>query len=147
VFTRHGVGSAPVDWCQQKLAASGGANLRGLVVNAGCANSFTGKPGAAAAARVAAAAARQLGCRADQVMLASTGVIGVLLPDQQITGRLGDIAAGLAADNWLAAASAIMTTDTFPKGAYAEAEIDGVKVAIGGIAKGSGISRQTWPPC
>ncbi len=139
VFTRHGVGSAPVDWCQQKLAATGGADVRGLVVNAGCANSFTGKPGAAAARRVAAAAAKRLGCRPDQVMLASTGVIGVLLPDQKITDRLDQITAGLAADNWPAAAAAIMTTDTFPKGAYAEAQIAGVKVAIGGIAKGSGM--------
>jgi len=139
VFTRHRVGSAPVDWCQQTLAASGGADVRGLVVNAGCANSFTGKPGAVAAARVAAAAAKLLGCRKGQVMLASTGVIGVLLPDQKITGRLSEIAAGLSADNWPAAAAAIMTTDTFPKGAYAEALIDGVKVAIGGIAKGSGM--------
>jgi len=139
VFTRHGVGSAPVDWCKQKLAASGGADMRALVVNAGCANSFTGKPGAAAAARVAAAAAKRLGCRKDQVMLASTGVIGVLLPDLKITERLGEIAASLTADNWPAAAAAIMTTDTFPKGAYADAEIDGVKVAIGGIAKGSGM--------
>ena len=139
VFTRHGVGSAPVDWCQQTLRANGGADVRGLVVNAGCANSFTGKPGAAAARRVAAAAAKRLGCRQGQVMLASTGVIGVLLPDQKITDRLDPITAGLAADNWPAAAAAIMTTDTFPKGAYAEALIDGVKVAIGGIAKGSGM--------
>jgi glutamate N-acetyltransferase/amino-acid N-acetyltransferase len=138
VFTRHGVGSAPVDWCKDKLAVSGGA-ARGLAVNAGCANSFTGKPGAAAARRVAAAAAKRLGCGVDEVMLASTGVIGVLLPDEKITARLDEIAGRLTADNWNAAAAAIMTTDTFPKGAYAEAEIDGVKVRIGGIAKGSGM--------
>ena len=139
VFTRHGIGSAPVDWCQDKLAATGGADVRGLVVNAGCANSFTGKPGAAAARRVAAAAARRLGCRADQVMLASTGVIGVLLPDQKVTDRLDAIVGRLDADNWPAAAAAIMTTDTFAKGAFAEAEIDGTRVRIGGIAKGSGM--------
>lgn len=139
VFTRHGVGSAPVDWCRRTLAAGGGADVRGLVVNAGCANAFTGKPGAAAAARVAAATAKRLGCRRDQVMLASTGVIGVLLPDRKITDRLDEIIDRLSADNWPASAGAIMTTDTFAKGAYAEAEIDGVKVAIGGIAKGSGM--------
>src|SRR5262249_12198470 len=77
VFTRHGVGSAPVDWCKETLAAGEGT-ARGLVVNAGCANAFTGKPGAAAAKRVAVAAAQRLGCRPDEVMLASTGVIGVL---------------------------------------------------------------------
>jgi len=139
VFTRHGVGSAPVDWCQRQLALTGGAGTRALVVNAGCANSFTGKLGAAAARRVAAAAAKQLGCRQSAVMLASTGVIGVLLPDQKITDRLGEIGAKLEADNWPAAAAAIMTTDTFPKGAFAEAEIEGVRVKIGGIAKGSGM--------
>jgi glutamate N-acetyltransferase/amino-acid N-acetyltransferase len=139
VFTRHRVGSAPVDWCQAVLAKSASADVRGLVVNAGCANSFTGKPGAAAARRVAAAAAKRIGCRADAVMLASTGVIGVLLPDAKITDQMGDLFSRLKADNWPAAASAIMTTDTFPKGACAEAEIDGVKVAIGGIAKGSGM--------
>jgi glutamate N-acetyltransferase / amino-acid N-acetyltransferase len=138
VFTRHGVGAAPVDWCKATLAGAGGGG-RGLVVNAGCANSFTGKPGAAAARRVAAAAAKRLGCRTDEVMLASTGVIGVLLPDQKITDRLDGIIAGLAADNWRAAAAAIMTTDTFPKGAFAEAEIDGAAVRIAGIAKGSGM--------
>jgi len=139
VFTRHAIGSAPVDWCQQTLAVTGGSDVRGLVVNAGCANSFTGKPGAAAARRVAAAAAKRLGCRPNEVMLASTGVIGVLLPDAKITGQLDAICGGLRADNWPAAAAAIMTTDTFPKGAYAQAEIDGVTVSIGGIAKGSGM--------
>ena len=72
-------------------------------------------------------------------MLCSTGVIGVVLDDSKITRRLADIEAKLTADNWPAAAQAIMTTDTFPKGAYAEALIDGVKVKIGGVAKGSGM--------
>lgn len=138
VFTRHRVGSAPVDWCMETLKG-GGADVRGVVVNAGCANSFTGAPGAAAARRVAEAAGKAIGCAADQVMLSSTGVIGVLLPDAKITARMSDLAAGLKADAWGAAAHAIMTTDTFPKGATAEAEIDGVKVRINGVAKGSGM--------
>jgi glutamate N-acetyltransferase/amino-acid N-acetyltransferase len=138
VFTRHGVGSAPVDWCKATLAANAGA-ARALVVNAGCANSFTGKPGAAAARRVAAAAAKRLRCRTHEVMLASTGVIGVLLPDEKIAGQMEAITGRLAGDGWAAAAAAIMTTDTFPKGAYAEAEIDGAPVRIAGIAKGSGM--------
>jgi glutamate N-acetyltransferase/amino-acid N-acetyltransferase len=139
VFTRHGVGSAPVDWCKRHLEATGGENVRGLVVNAGCANSFTGRPGADAARRVAAAAAKRLDCRQRDVMLASTGVIGVLLDDAKISARLPEIESRLAPDSWFAAAHAIMTTDTFPKGATATAEIDGVPVRVAGIAKGSGM--------
>jgi glutamate N-acetyltransferase/amino-acid N-acetyltransferase len=139
VFTRHGVGAAPVDWCKRHLEATGGENVRGLVVNAGCANSFTGRPGADAARRVAAAAAKRLDCRQRDVMLASTGVIGVVLDDAKIASRLPEIEQRLAQDNWLAAAQAIMTTDTFAKGAVAEARIEGVSVRIAGIAKGSGM--------
>ena len=139
VFTRHGVGSAPVDWCKRHLAASKGADVRALVVNAGCANSFTGRPGADAALRVASEVAKRLDCRQRDVMLASTGVIGVLLEDAKITARLPEIERNLAADAWGVAARAIMTTDTFPKGAYAEAEIDGHTVKIAGICKGSGM--------
>ena len=139
VFTRHGVGSAPVDWCKRHLDANGGDDIRGLVVNAGCANSFTGRPGADAARRVASAVAKRFDCRQGQVMMASTGVIGELLPDAKITARLPEIARGLAGDAWADAARAIMTTDTFPKGAFAEATIDGATVRIAGIAKGSGM--------
>ena len=139
VFTRHGVGSAPVDWCKRQLEATGGRNVRALVVNAGCANSFTGKPGADAARRVASATAKRLDCRQREVMLASTGVIGQLLPDAKITARIPDIERALSADAWGEAARAIMTTDTFPKGAVAEAKIDGKTVRIAGITKGSGM--------
>jgi glutamate N-acetyltransferase/amino-acid N-acetyltransferase len=139
VFTRHGVGSAPVDWCQKQLKACGGEDVQALVVNAGCANSFTGKPGADAARRVASAAAKRFDCRQRGVMLASTGVIGVLLDDAKITSRLPEIQGRLEANGWAEAAQAIMTTDTFPKGATATAKIDDVKVRINGIAKGSGM--------
>jgi glutamate N-acetyltransferase/amino-acid N-acetyltransferase len=139
VFTRHGIGSAPVDWCKRQLAASKGEDARALVVNAGCANSFTGKPGADAARRVATAVAKRFDCRQRDVMLASTGVIGVLLDDGKITARLPEIEHRLSEDAWEAAARAIMTTDTFPKGAFVEADIDGVKVKIAGICKGSGM--------
>ncbi len=139
VFTRHGVGSAPVDWCQKQLRASGGDDVRAMVVNAGCANSFTGKPGADAARRVAAAVSKRFDCRQRDVMLASTGVIGVLLDDGKIIHRLPEIEKRLEADAWAAAGRAIMTTDTFPKGATAVADIDGVKVRINGICKGSGM--------
>ncbi|HZZ89404.1 MAG TPA: bifunctional glutamate N-acetyltransferase/amino-acid acetyltransferase ArgJ [Caulobacteraceae bacterium] len=139
VFTRHGVGSAPVDWCKRHLEANGGRDIRALVVNAGCANSFTGRPGADAARRVASAVAKRFDCRQGQVMMASTGVIGELLPDAKISARIPDISRTLAADGWSDAARAIMTTDTFAKGAVAEAEIEGEKVRIAGIAKGSGM--------
>lgn len=139
VFTRHGVGSAPVDWCRRALAQSEGEDARALVVNAGCANAFTGKPGSDAARRVASAVAKRFDCRQRDVMLASTGVIGVLLDDAKITQRLPEVEAALAPDAWSAAARAIMTTDTFPKGAFAEAQIDGKAVRIAGICKGSGM--------
>lgn len=139
VFTRHGVGSAPVDWCKRQLAASGGADVRALVVNAGCANSFTGKPGADAVRRVATAVGKRFDCRQRDVMMASTGVIGVILDDSKITARLPEVETRLTADAWAQAGRAIMTTDTFPKGAYATAMIDGHEVRIAGIAKGSGM--------
>jgi glutamate N-acetyltransferase/amino-acid N-acetyltransferase len=139
VFTRHGVGSAPVDWCKRQLAATGGADVRALVVNAGCANSFTGRPGADAVRRVATAVGKRFDCRQRDVMMASTGVIGVILDDSKITARLPEVEARLTADAWAQAGRAIMTTDTFPKGAYATALIDGVEVKIAGITKGSGM--------
>jgi glutamate N-acetyltransferase/amino-acid N-acetyltransferase len=138
VFTRHAVGSAPVDWCKARLGSAGG-HARGLVVNAGCANSFTGKPGDRAVAKVAAAAAKALHCGRGDVLAASTGVIGVLLDDEKVSAPLADMAARLDVHGWAAAAGAIMTTDTFPKGAAAVADIAGHRVRIAGIAKGSGM--------
>jgi glutamate N-acetyltransferase/amino-acid N-acetyltransferase len=139
VFTRHGVGSAPVDWCKKQLDSSGGEGVQALVVNAGCANSFTGKPGADAVRRVAGAVAKRFDCRQRDVMMASTGVIGVLLDDAKITSKLPEVEHRLADDAWADAARAIMTTDTIPKGATRTARIDGKTVRINGIAKGSGM--------
>jgi glutamate N-acetyltransferase/amino-acid N-acetyltransferase len=139
VFTRHGVGSAPVDWCKKQLENSGGEGVQALVVNAGCANSFTGKPGADAVRRVAGAVAKRFDCRQRDVMMASTGVIGVVLDDGRITSRLPEVDGRLTDDGWADAARAIMTTDTFAKGATATAKIDGKTVRINGIAKGSGM--------
>ncbi len=145
VFTRHKIGSAPVDWCRRQLDSDGGGeDVRALVVNAGCANAFTGKPGADAARRTASEIAKRFGCRQRDVMMASTGVIGVLLDDRKIAARLGEIEARMDEDShpteqWAAAGRGIMTTDTFPKGAYAECEIEGFKVRLAGIAKGSGM--------
>ncbi|MEQ1619161.1 MAG: bifunctional glutamate N-acetyltransferase/amino-acid acetyltransferase ArgJ [Terricaulis sp.] len=136
VFTTNAVGSAPTDWCKQTLSAGRGS-VRGLLVNAGCANSFTGAAGDAACRRALEAAADKLGLAADQMLAASTGVIGVVLDDSKVARALP--AMELRPVNWLAAAQAIGTTDTFPKGASATCEIGGSKVSIAGIAKGSGM--------
>ncbi|MFT4076799.1 MAG: bifunctional glutamate N-acetyltransferase/amino-acid acetyltransferase ArgJ [Asticcacaulis sp.] len=139
VFTRHTVGSAPVDWCKKQLEANEGSDVRALICNAGCANAFTGKPGADAARRTASALSRRIDCRQRDIMLASTGVIGVVLDDSKIAAKLFDLDKDLRADAWAEAAGTIMTTDTFPKGASETAVIEGVTVRINGIAKGSGM--------
>ncbi len=136
VFTKSKTSSAPVEWCRASLK-SGGA--RALVVNSGNANAFTGKAGMEGAEAVARSAAATLGCHAREVMLASTGVIGEPLPAERITKILGKLAEEGSASAWRAAAEAIMTTDTYPKLATASAMIDGRKVTINGIAKGSGM--------
>ncbi|HEX8232938.1 MAG TPA: bifunctional glutamate N-acetyltransferase/amino-acid acetyltransferase ArgJ [Caulobacteraceae bacterium] len=138
VFTRHAVAAAPVEWCRRHLEASGG-EVRALVVNAGCANSMAGKAGTDAARRVAAAAAKRLGVRQREVMLASTGPMGGALDDAKLTGKLPQLEQRLAPASWEDAARAIMSTDTFPKGACATAEVEGRTVRIAGIAKGSGM--------
>jgi glutamate N-acetyltransferase / amino-acid N-acetyltransferase len=139
VFTRHSIGSAPVDWCKKQLSANEGQDVQALICNAGCANAFTGKLGTDAARRTASSLSRRWDIRQRDIMLASTGVIGVVLDDAKIAAKLYEIDHGLRADAWAEAAHAIMTTDTFPKGAHEVAEIDGVKVNINGIAKGSGM--------
>ncbi|MBK8542445.1 MAG: bifunctional glutamate N-acetyltransferase/amino-acid acetyltransferase ArgJ [Caulobacteraceae bacterium] len=136
VFTSNAVGSAPTDWCNQALSTTRGGS-RGLLVNAGCANSFTGPAGDAACKRSLEAAAETLGVEAREMLSASTGVIGVVLDDSKIAAALPKME--LAPVNWPAAAAAIMTTDTFPKGSGAACMIDGVEVRIAGIAKGSGM--------
>jgi glutamate N-acetyltransferase/amino-acid N-acetyltransferase len=136
VFTTSKTASAPVDWCRKQVA--GGA-ARVLVVNSGNANAFTGKAGVDSVKAVAGSAAGIVGCREQEVYLASTGVIGEPLPHQKITRILGSVAEAGAAGGWQAAAKAIMTTDTYPKLATATAFIDGHRVTINGIAKGSGM--------
>ena len=136
VFTKSKTASAPVEWCKQQLKAG---HARALVVNSGNANAFTGKAGMEGARAVAQSAAAVIGCKAQDVFLASTGVIGEPLPAEKITRVLGAIAENAASTGWRAAAEAIMTTDTYPKMATAQALIDGHKVTINGIAKGSGM--------
>lgn len=135
-LTRSSCRGAPVDWCRSLLH---GGEARGLLVNSGNANAFTGKLGAAAAAHSAALAALALGCRSDQVFLASTGVIGEPLDASKFEGILDQCARRLTEDVWLEAAQAMMTTDTFAKIATTTAKIGGHHVTINGIAKGSGM--------
>ncbi len=136
VFTRNRCPGAPVDWCRASLA---GGTARGLVVNAGNANVFTGRAGREATEATAATAGALLGCAASDVFLASTGVIGEVLPYERITASLPALHAQLSPAGWEAAARGIMTTDTFPKGAHRTARIGDTVVSIQGIAKGSGM--------
>ena len=136
VFTSNKCPGAPIDWCRTALA---GGSARGVVVNAGNANVFTGARGRETTQATAAAAAALLGCRPDEIFLASTGVIGEVLPHERITTALPALHATLSADSWEAAARGIMTTDTFPKASTRTAEIGGTPVRITGIAKGSGM--------
>ena len=136
VFTRNLCPGAPVDWCRAALA---GGLARGLVVNAGNANVFTGRAGAEVARATAAAAGKLLGAAAKQVFVASTGVIGEQLPVERITAALPGLAGHLAPAGWEQAARGIMTTDTFPKASTRVAQIGQTQVRITGIAKGSGM--------
>ncbi len=136
VFTSNKCPGAPVDWCRAALKSG---KARGLVVNAGNANVFTGKAGAQAARRSAEAAATLLGCKPREVFLASTGVIGQVLADDKLTAALPGLSKVLGEDGWAEAARAIMTTDTFPKASTRTATIGGETVTISGIAKGSGM--------
>ena len=136
VLTRSLTAGAPVEWCREALP---GGSARGIVVNSGNANAFTGAKGEATVADTVAATAGLLDCRPQEVLVASTGVIGEPLPTERLTGALDALLADLAPDAWQAAAEAIMTTDTFPKLATRETEIDGRPVRLNGICKGSGM--------
>ncbi len=136
VFTKNLCPGAPVDWCRKALA---GGTARGLVVNAGNANVFTGRAGFEASRATAEAAAKLIGTAATDVFIASTGVIGETLPVERLTVALPALHTTLKADGWADAARGIMTTDTFPKGVTRIAKIGGKAVRINGIAKGSGM--------
>ncbi len=137
VLTRSLTASAPVEWCRGALAAGGRG--RAIVVNAGNANAFTGRAGEDSVRRTADTAAQLLHCAPEEVYIASTGVIGEPLDDGKIAKALPNLAQTAAGPAWEAAAKAIMTTDTFPKGATRTASIGGVEVRLNGIAKGSGM--------
>jgi glutamate N-acetyltransferase/amino-acid N-acetyltransferase len=136
VFTSSKCPGAPVDWCRAALKSG---RARAVVVNAGNANVFTGKAGRDTCAESAAAAGKLVGCPSKQVFLASTGVIGEVLPTERLTAALPALHGSLSDDGWEAAARGIMTTDTFPKAATRTAQIGETTVRISGFAKGSGM--------
>src|SRR6202163_3137145 len=136
VFTKSKCPSAPVEWCRAKLKSG---RARALVVNSGNANAFTGKTGRQATTLTAAIAARAAGCSPNEVFLASTGVIGEPLDATKFNGVLGMLAENAAPGEWIDAAKAIMTTDTFPKVATATVKLGKARVVISGMAKGAGM--------
>jgi glutamate N-acetyltransferase/amino-acid N-acetyltransferase len=138
VFTRNRFVAAPVVLSKAALKASGG-RVSAVVVNAGCANAVTGDEGMAAARRVRKRAAELAGCPENEVFLASTGVIGVVLPDALVTKALPGSFARLSASGVEAASEAILTTDVGPKVARASFVRDGRRVRLVGFAKGAGM--------
>lgn len=140
VFTRSATRAAPVLDCQAKFAQTLPADKPiALLVNSGNANAFTGAQGDGSVQAICDAVANRLNTHPDCVFTASTGVIGEPLPHDRIIGKIADLQAGLSPDGAAAAARAIMTTDTFPKGAEAEITISDQTVHIAGFAKGSGM--------
>ncbi|PIE11063.1 MAG: bifunctional ornithine acetyltransferase/N-acetylglutamate synthase [Rhodobacterales bacterium] len=138
VFTRSATRSSPVRDCEAKIRGPQDGPAA-ILVNSGNSNAFTGKAGDGSVEAIVTAVAKATGCAAERVFTASTGVIGERLPDDRIVAVTDDLAASLDPDAAEQAARAIMTTDTFPKGACAEVEVNGTPVKIMGIAKGSGM--------
>lgn len=136
VFTKSKCPSAPVEWCRAHLKAG---KARALVVNSGNANAFTGKSGRSATKLTADAAAKAAGLKPTEIFLASTGVIGEPLDATKFVPVMASLVARAKPGDFFAAAQAIMTTDTFPKVATAQARIGKTKVTINGIAKGAGM--------
>lgn len=136
VFTRSKCPSAAVDWCRANV---GNGTARALLVNSGNANAFTGKKGLQAVTISGDLVGEALSVPASDVFLASTGVIGEPLDPSKFEAVLGGCVEQLAGDGWELAGRAIMTTDTYPKGATRTADVGGVTVTINGIAKGAGM--------
>ena len=139
VFTGNRFCAAPVQLCRDHLAS--GREIRALVINTGIANAGTGEPGRQAAQATCEAVGELLGVAPDQVLPFSTGVILENLPVDTIRAGLPAALADLRADNWHAAAHAIMTTDTVAKAVSRTVAVNGKKVTISGISKGAGMIR------
>ena len=139
VFTQNRFCAAPVQLCRQHLA--GGREIRALVINTGIANAGTGEPGRQTAWQSCVAVAEQLGIAPEQVLPFSTGVILEPLPVERLQAGLPAAKANLGANNWHAAAHAIMTTDTVAKAASRVVAVNGQKVTISGVSKGAGMIK------
>ena len=138
VFTKNKFQAAPVLLSKASLKKTGG-RVKAVVVNAGCANAVTGKEGMDAAKRVRTRAAELLRCGEDEIFLASTGVIGVVLPDKKVRDFLPDAVSRLSAGGTDALSHAILTTDVGPKVAQATFTIGGKRGRLVGVAKGAGM--------
>lgn len=136
LFTQNKVQAAPVSLSRAHLRNN---RAQAIVINSGCANCCTGKQGIQDAREICASVAEKLGISLNDVLAASTGIIGKRLPLKKINEGLGLLANRLSAQGSLAAARAIMTTDTKPKQVSVELKIGGTEVRIGGIAKGAGM--------
>jgi glutamate N-acetyltransferase/amino-acid N-acetyltransferase len=137
VFTANRFCAAPVQLCREHLALGG--DVRAILVNTGNANAGTGADGLARARSTCAALGRLLGCRPEQVLPFSTGVIMETLPHERIEAALPAVLAEARPDGWALAAEAIMTTDTVPKAASLHLELGGRTVTVTGISKGAGM--------
>lgn len=137
-FTQNKVAAAPV-YVSKEVVATGTAHA--IVANAGCANACTGQQGLDDAHKMAQIAADELGVNADDVIVGSTGVIGVNLPMDKLEAGIKDAVANLSADGSGNAGRAIITTDTHSKSVTCEFELSGKTVRMGAIAKGSGMIR------
>ena len=137
-FTRSVVRAACVDLCAQRLEASGG-RIRAVLINSGQANACTGDRGLIDSQRATAAAADRLGLDEESVLICSTGVIGVPIPMPTLLAGLDPLVGALASSGGEAAAQAILTTDLVDKQVALEADLQGRRVRIGGMAKGSGM--------
>ena len=138
VFTQNRFQAAPVVLSKAALKKSGG-RVTGVVVNAGCANAVTGREGLEAAKRVRDRAAEVLRCPADEIFLASTGVIGVVLPDKKLRTSLPGAVMRLSSGGIEALSHAILTTDIGPKVTQTSFTIGGKRARIVGVAKGAGM--------
>ncbi|MEJ5349873.1 MAG: bifunctional glutamate N-acetyltransferase/amino-acid acetyltransferase ArgJ [Desulfosoma sp.] len=138
VFTRNRFCAAPVVLCKEHLSTSEGY-VRAVLINAGIANACTGEEGLRRARQSAERLASLLGIASHQVLVASTGVIGPQLRLEPLHEAYPRLIAGLDSKGWLEAAKAIMTTDTVPKTAWAQTQLDGTPITCGGMAKGSGM--------
>ena len=136
VFTQNRATAAPVLVSREHLRAG---RARAVVVNAGCANAATGEAGLRDAREMAALTARAIGCAAEEVVVASTGVIGVPLPMDKIRTGIAKAAGQLSPDGGASVARAIMTTDTKPKEIAFEVLLAGGTARLGGMAKGAGM--------